>query len=336
VTLALVVAFLLAYSATAYQVILATVLAETVLTLVCVADLAMHGTIGWPTGLRRNVWIATSYGVPLVIGGSASLFLEVGDRFLIERFIGLSAVATYTVPYDLADTLSGAVFGSLKLAVVPAILQAWTRQGHEAASRLVSEIFTYSVALGIPAAALFMLLNKDMIVVIASARYADSAGLTAYLLPGVLIGQVGFLMSMGLMLEKRTVLLATLSLCAGSLNLILNLFLLPYCGLVGAAIATTVSYAVLIAATYHYGRHALSLRLRYGAIGNGIVTALILTAALWAMGPVSVRPPVNLVLQGLFGALILSTSMLILDRPIRTQVQTQLHWLLSWTREIAS
>jgi O-antigen/teichoic acid export membrane protein len=319
VPLALAIVILLASGLTAYEVIVATAIGEGLVALFCLSEFASRGVLGWPTLSRWHLHAAFSYGAPLAVGNYATFLLDYGDRFLIERFLGLDAVATYAVPYDLVSTLSATVFGSVKLALMPIIFRLWESDGRPATSEFVSRVFTYSVALAIPGAVLFVATSKDIIVLLASAKYGGSAALTGYLLPGVFMGEINFLVACGLLVTGSTVALALLSVASGVVNVLINLVLLPRWGLTGAAVATTIAYALLMLGTYLLSRQALELRVKPLVLVIALVATGLMMVSLTMLGQVSTRPAVNVFVRGAIGASIAALCMSVLDRQIREQ-----------------
>lgn len=317
VPLALAIAILLASGLTAYDVIVATAIGEGLVALLCLLEFAARGVLGRPTLSRWHLHAAFAYGAPLAVGTYATFLLDYGDRFLIQRYLGLDAVATYAVPYDLVSTLAVTVFGSVKLALLPVIFRLWENDGRPATSEFVSHVFTYSVALTIPAAVLFVAMSRDIVVLLASAKYAGSAALTAYLLPGVFMGEMNFLVASGLMVNGGTIGLAALSVVGGVVNIVLNLLLLPRWGLVGAALATTIAYGLLMLGTYFMSRQVLELRVRPLVVVEALLATAIMILSLSVLGRVSPQPMVDLLVRGTVGAGIAAMCLSLLDREMR-------------------
>jgi O-antigen/teichoic acid export membrane protein len=317
VPLALAIAILLVSGLSAYAVIVATAVGEALVAVVCLIEFAARGLLGRPSLSRWHLNAAFSYGAPLALGNSSTFFLDYGDRFLIERFLGLSAVAAYTVPYDLVSTLAAGVFGSIKLALLPLIFRLWESEGRAATSEFVSQVFTYSVALAIPAGVLFLAITPDLIVFLTSAKYGDSAPLMAYLLPGVFMGEMNFMFAAALMIAGGTTALAVLSVASGVVNVILNVILLPRWGLMGAACATTLSYGLLMYATYRMSRSVLDLQIKPWVLAESLLTTALMLGVLGALGRVSSQPALNLIVHGGAGAIVVALCLSLLDREIR-------------------
>jgi len=318
-TLALTIMLLLLYRSSAYEVILATVIGEAVVVIGCITELAGRDVIRRPKFSWPTLKTATAYGMPLALAGSASFILDYGDRFLIERFMGLDAVAMYAVPYDLADKLTAGPFSSVRLAAIPIIFRLWAYQGEEATSQFASRIFSYLIAIALPLGTLVVIMQREIVVFLASAKYSDSASLIPYLLPGVLMGQLNFIIALGLTIQKKTMVLAFITLLSGLTNIGLNLVLLPKWGLMGAAVATTVAYTVLLVSTYVKSRRALPLHIDYPVVGKAVLATGLMAALLIGVGPVTSELFTDLAMRGMLGVGVALGCMLVLDREIRVR-----------------
>jgi O-antigen/teichoic acid export membrane protein len=93
----------------------------------------------------------------------------------------------------------------------------------------------------------------------------------------------------------------------------LNLLLIPYWHLVGAAVATTIAYAALAVANYSQSRAVVAIRLDGPVIGKALVAALAMIALVCSLGPVSARPLVDLSVRATAGAGMAVLSFGLLD-----------------------
>ena len=311
------VALLLLYERTAFAVLAATVVVEAVAVVVRFIDLAARGAVSRPRLPRSILGGAIRYGAPLAIAGAAQLFLSYGDRVVIERILGLDAVATYSVSYDIADRLGDALLVPAQLAVVPIVFRLWTEQGSEATAQFVSRVLTYMIAILIPVAALYLIFSREVIVLLASAKYAESAALTPYLLPGVLLGSLNFVVVVGQTIKKNTGRLALNVAGVAVLNITLNLILVPYLHLVGAAVATTIAYTVLVMVNYAQSRAVIELRLDGSVIRTSLLAAAAMVALVCGVGPISSQSVVDLSVRGTAGALTAALVFVVLDGTMR-------------------
>jgi len=290
-TLALALLFLVLFPRKASTVIVATVLVEVGALVVRLVDLWRRGLIGVPRTFRIIFGTAIAYGLPLALAGSARFLLDYADRFLIERMIDLDAVATYAVPYDIAAKLGDTLATPIQLAAVPIIFRLWIAEGRTSTSRFASDVLSYMIAIALPVTVLYLIYNEEIIVVLASAKYRGAGELTPYLLPGVLLSSFNFLVVVGLTVRMRTAVLA-MSVCgAAVLNVVLNLLLIPHWQLIGAAVATTVSYALLTVTNLILAGGAIDLRADRGIVlkaAAATAISVLLLRLLGLMAPTSV------------------------------------------------
>jgi len=322
------IALLIAYQRSAYAVVLGTVVAEGIVTGACAAGLVRRGAITALRWSRPAARAATAYGLPLNIVGAGSFLLQYGDRYLIERFLGLDAVATYTVPYDLATNLATMLFLPLQLATLPIAFRLWAEEGGASTARFASQLLSYALAMAMPLGALFLLLNREVILVFASAKYSNSAALTPYLLPGVLMDQLTFVAAFGLRLLHRTVAAAGITLAGAVLNVGLNLVLLPRLGLTGAALATTLAYGAILVASYAYARRALVLHVHYGLILKSTLATAVMAALVTLAARFSSSMLIDLIVRGTLGVAVVAGAMLALDRNARTYALGRMRTLI--------
>lgn len=316
-TLVLALVFLLVFRRDAFTVIAVTVLVEAVALVVRLVDLWRRGIIGVPQRVRPVLATALAYGLPLALAGSARFLLDYADRFLIERMLGLDAVATYAVPYDIATKLGETLSTPIQLAAVPIIFRLWIAEGRERTSRFASDLLSYMIAMVLPLGVLYLIYNEEIILVLASAKYSGAGELTPYILPGVLLNSFNFLIVAGLTLQKRTLVLAMSVCAAAALNVVLNLVLIPHWQLVGAAVATTASYAALIVTNYLLAGGAIDLRPRYDIPLKG---ALATAAAVLVLRMVGLLAPTSVVALGtalVLGATTAALVFVALDARLR-------------------
>jgi O-antigen/teichoic acid export membrane protein len=318
------ISFLLLFRRAAYTVIIAAVLVEAAVLAVRLFDLRRRGIISMPRLAPQVLATAASYGLPLALASSAHFLLSYADRFMIERMLDLDAVGTYSVPYDIAAKLGEVLSTPVQLAAVPIIFRMWIVEGRDAASRFSSDVLTYVMAILLPIATLYLVYNEALIVVLASEKYADAAWLTPFLLPGIVMGSINFIVTAGLTVQKRTMVLAALVCGAALLNVGLNLILIPRWGLAGAAVATTIAYAALLASNILAAGAALELRLRWEILVKAVAATAASVSLLRALDLISVVSPPQLVLGLSLGTAAALCVFVALDQRLRSLVALQL------------
>ncbi len=185
------------------------------------------------------------YGAPLIAYEFGGLLLSLGDRFVIKHFLGNESVGLYSAAYNLPMYISEAVVCSIGFALTPIYVSIWVNRGAEQTRRFLSSGMKYFVMLAVPMCFGILAISRELLAVLASAKYRAASHVIPYVLVGSLVyGSRHFLIA-GLYLHKKTYLMTILLVGIGIANVILNVFLIPLMGIIGAALATLFSYVLL-------------------------------------------------------------------------------------------
>jgi O-antigen/teichoic acid export membrane protein len=102
-------------------------------------------------------------------------------------------------------------------------------------------------------------IGTEVLSVMASAKYRDGAVVIPWVVAGMVIEGCTAFLAAGLYLQKKTRTIMTGVVICAVLNMLLNLALVPLLGIVGAALATLLSYGVLTAMSLFVGRRYLAV-----------------------------------------------------------------------------
>lgn len=231
---------------TAFAVLLAITICEGLVVLFQLAELLKRKLVH-PSAVHWQL-IRTSFlfGAPLIGYELASILLDSGDRILVRHYLGDVSLGFYSAAYNISAYLQDTVMTPLNLAIFPVYMRLWKHQGRRATQQFLSTGLTWFTVGAFALTALSLLCAKDVVVLLASKRFLEASRLIPILVPGLLIYASHIFLNVGLILEKRTVLLALLVSGAAIFNLGLNVYLIPHLGIAGAAWATLLSYATLI------------------------------------------------------------------------------------------
>jgi len=195
---------------------------------------------------------------------------------LIGWLIDVGSAGQYAVGYDLAQHSIGMLLMIVNLAAYPLAVHALERSGTEAALIQLRKngtvIFSLAFAASAGVAVLAPLLGRLLLGV----EYGD---ITVELLPWIalsaaLSGLKAYYFDIAFHLGRGTVKLVWISVGASIVNIIFNLIWIPHYGIVGAAYATVLTYAVGTVASAWLGHHVFILP----DITPMVVAALIVSA----------------------------------------------------------
>ncbi len=187
-----------------------------------------------------------TFGLPLMAYESLSLVLRLSDRYVIEALLGVKQLGQYSASYNLTAYLDLVIISGMIQAVRPMYTHIWESEGRSATQTFLDNSFNVYVNVGIPLVLGFSLLAPDLLVLLSGDRYYPGTVIIPYVaLSFFLEGAVLFL-GAGLHLGKNTRVFLQWAFIAAVLNIGLNILLVPYFGLPGAAIVTIVSYLVFL------------------------------------------------------------------------------------------
>ena len=188
---------------------------------------------------------AVAFGIPLALSSLAYFVLNAGDRIVLQRLIGPDAVGQYQVAY---------VVGSAVILMLSFTNGAWAP--HFAQMR--DEAARYALAMT-SRDEIYRLLNPIVLAVTLVTPFAMpilvpesfdptaltivvySVALTAF--PAAAAGASGRLLT----IERKAKTLGVTTAIAAAVNIGLNFALVPFFGILGAAIATVIAYSLMAA-----------------------------------------------------------------------------------------
>ena len=218
------------------------------------------------------------FGLPLVPSNVSSWALGVSDRYIITFFLSVAWVGYYSPGYQLGWIIS-------LLATPLTILVPTALYEHYDANRMaeVKTIMRYSVkyflAAAVPAAFVLSLLSKPILLVLTTPAIATNGYLITPFtaVSGVLFG-VWSIIAIVLTFEKRTAIIGTIWVLGAALNIGLNLVLVPYFGIIAAALTTLLGYGFIFGVTAIYSIRHMTLDVDFGFILKSIFASIVVSS----------------------------------------------------------
>ena len=246
--------------------------------------LIITGSVRTALPNRAQARRALALGLPLVPHSLATFLLVSADRVAIGRVLGLGDVGRYQVAYAIGG-FGVSIITALNQAWLPLLLGAQREKRWEilrSTSRAVHRIG------GLVAAAIALATPLGLLVA-APASYgrAELVSVSAVVAFSILPYATSCTFFHAIFLEGRTRIMALAAPLAVLINLAVNVALLRATGLVGASIATVVSYAFLAAlAAWASGRVVpLPGTLRDSLVAWAIAAPLVAAGAWLPLGP---------------------------------------------------
>lgn len=222
---------------------------------------------------------AFAFSAPLIAYEIASVILDSGDRVLIGHYLGLAQVGFYSAAYSIATYTEEALMTPVNMALFPMYMKIWVNQGAEATARFLSRAFDifFTAACGI--LLVVLLTAHGLITLLASKKFSAAESLLPVLVAGLLTYALHIFFNAPLLIHRKSMVLTVVTvLCCGG-NIGMNIILLPRIGIMGAAVATWISYFALVLGLAVVSRRYLPFRIP----ALGMLTDLAAAAAVFAV-----------------------------------------------------
>lgn len=249
-----------------------------------------------------------SFGVPLIIAGVGSMVVQVADRPILAKAAGLAEAGIYGTCYKLGIGMMLLV-GMFDQAWKPFILE---RADRPDAGAIVARVLTYFGTLGAWAFLAIVFFIGPLVQAplfggkpLIHPSFWSGLSVVPIVTLAYLFNGLYFVMLAPLMLDKRTGAVSAATWTGALVNILLNWYLIPRLGMMGAAWATLAAYAAMAVSVWALGRASRPVPYEWKRLA--ILAAW--TAALW-WPSASVGLPARFVLLAAYPAGLLLTGFL--------------------------
>ena len=226
------------------------------------------------TFFEHKYWkYAITLAIPMLPHYLSGIILNHGDRIVIAKMVGNTAVALYGVAYSIGwlvqifirainSAITPWIYGRLKTSDIRRI---------QTKSRSVLVIIFF-LAVGL------MLISPEIVYVFGSSKYADAVDV----IPPV-AGSVFFVFLYGFLsfpefFYEKTAFLMVASIAAAVLNIILNILFVPVYGFIAAAYTTLACYVLYSLGHYIVGGRLLKEHTGYWSIIDQLFAGVLSSA----------------------------------------------------------
>lgn len=197
---------------------------------------------GWDSTLAKTL---IRQGFPIMLSSFATVIYLRIDQVMIEHFMGAEALGKYSAGVKLAEVASFFP-GIIAYVLFPAIIEA-QKVSPEKAELEAIKLYRLMYAAGL-AFSLFMTVAGEWLTHLMFGAAYEGAGpvLRVYVWSTVFVFLTIASQAQLLSQAKTTHVVAVRTLVGAAVNIGLNLLLIPRLGIIGAAWATVVSYAIAV------------------------------------------------------------------------------------------
>jgi O-antigen/teichoic acid export membrane protein len=187
-------------------------------------------------------WEVVYFSIPLMISSIALVIMKWADSFMIGYFLNIEQVGIYNVAVPTALLLT-VFIRPLHLIFYPVITEIVALK--KSIKHIHKTVVRWVLAINIPLALILIIFSKKIIIFLFGQEYATAALTLSILAFFYFLDSIMILNKALLSIFKKTKEMAVIVVFALIINIILNWFLIPLWGIIGAAIATGSSILII-------------------------------------------------------------------------------------------
>ncbi len=249
------------------------------------------------------------YSLPMALGGIGYWIVESSDRYIISMFLGTAFVGYYSPGYIL-----GTIIVMLAAPFSTLLFPTLSKYHDEKNIKKVKGYFKYSIKyflfISIPAVFGLSVLSKPLLIIITTQEIANNGYLvTPFIALGSLFYGLYTIISLVLLLEKKTKITGIMWAVASVLSISFNIILIPHFGILGAAVATLISYLSIFILGTFYSFKYITIKLDISFILKCIFASIMMSLFVTLIKPEGI---LNIVISVIGSILIYLLIMILL------------------------
>lgn len=201
-----------------------------------------------------------AYALPLTIGNLAFWGLRLADRYIVKIFHDSYEVGVYLVSYNISARSIDLLVGLFLIVPGPIMMRTWEEKGRAETEETLTTFTRMFLILVIPAVVGLAVTARLLVGFLADPEYFDGYRATFFVAASSALFGLGQLGSYGILLGKKTNILARNQFIAVAVSLALNIALVPWLGFMGAAMAGTIAFAFQTFLQAYYSAKFLTWR----------------------------------------------------------------------------
>lgn len=229
------------------------------------------------------------FSLPTIPGNLSSWIVDSSDRYVIGILLGTVFVGYYSPGYTLGAIIM-MILAPFSL-LLPSVLPKYHAENQiETLNLYLKYSLKYFLLLAIPSAFGLSLLSKQILMTLTTPEIALHGYLvTPFVAFSFILLGIYSIMSNMIVLKKKTRIIGIIWLIAAIFNLSLNIVLVPYLGILGAAAVTTMTYIIPFILTLWYTNKFFTFDFELPSILKIIISSIIMSFIILLTNPYGLK-----------------------------------------------
>jgi O-antigen/teichoic acid export membrane protein len=231
----------------------------------------------FPAFVRLREYVA--FGIPFVFSVFFFFILNWGNRYFINYFLGLSDVGKYSVAYFLAYMVT-IIAMPIGYILLPTLSSCVNKSEFEQAALYLKYSLKYFVVAGLPLVLLISLYSGELLTLFSTKDFLSGQSCLPLLSAAFFILQLGAIGEYVNMVFGKNMIILRVYIILAFVNIILNVALIPFLGVKGAALALLISFIGYSAFNLRYSQRFVRFKIELSMISKVAVSALCMALSL--------------------------------------------------------
>jgi O-antigen/teichoic acid export membrane protein len=230
--------------------------------------------------IHRNL----KFGLPLAPNNIIRWVISSSDRYLVAVILGLSMAGIYSAAYGIGGVIFMLV-APIQMILYPTLARFYDGGRVDMVKEYTQRSFRHYVIVAMPAVVGLSMLATPLLVALTTPEFIPGAMVIPLVaIAGLLSGMFKFVENIPHLVQKTHLSLVTFAIPA-VVDVVLVIVLTPIMGIVGAALATAISYAVMLIVGIFISRRFIRLAMDWSALGKSTAASLVMAVVILVLDP---------------------------------------------------
>jgi O-antigen/teichoic acid export membrane protein len=267
--------------------------------------------IGREVGVNKpNISVIKSYlpfSLPMIPTTLCIWIVNLSDRYVIGYFLNIEAVGIYSAAYGLG-CLVAFFFAPISTVLLPTITNLYENNDIQELKMHLKYSLKFFLMFAIPSLFGLSILSKSLLRTLTTSEFVGGYLIVPIVALATILFNCSSVTMNVVVLHKRTKLVGAIYAISASINMAMNIFLVLMIGILGAAIATLMTFAVhlSVVSIISFRSFSFDIDLKFiikSVISSGVMGAIILK--LNSLGAINILISIGIATVVYFGVLIL-------------------------------
>lgn len=215
------------------------------------------------------------FSLPLAPNDLIYWITSSSDRYIVGFFLGVSSVGIYSAAYGIGYLLY-IFFMPLQMILFPQLSTLYDNGEIEEVKTYISYSLKFFLLISVPSVVGLTVLSKQILVLLTTTEFTNGSPVIPLIALSILFAGIYQIIINITYLYKKTKNIFWIQGSSALLNIVLNFILIPFIGIIGAAIATLFSYILMSIFSYFISRKFLRFKIDIIFILKIILSSIIM------------------------------------------------------------